>query len=205
MLQEYRYEIGPEEYLAYQKYHMTHDKTIARRIFWMRLIISLALLLIGVLLDIIGQIGLIVVGAFAVLAVCAWMLVPQWMRDSMRKTAEKKYAPRIQPYTAVTTMEEDGLHIFDGEDTQVLLYDSIEQIGDEDGYLFLGYGDRQTVVIPPAAFTRGRANGRRSCPSCAIWYTSAEQECWKSKWNCITRSPSKTSLITTYILSHMMR
>lgn len=157
MLQEYRYEIGPEEYLAYQKYHMTHDKTIARRIFWMRLSISLALLLIGVLLDIIGQIGLIVVGAFAVLAVCAWMLVPQWMRDSMRKTAEKKYAPRIQPYTAVTTMEEDGLHIFDGEDTQVLLYDSIEQIGDEDGYLFLGYGDRQTVVIPPAAFTRGES------------------------------------------------
>ena len=55
------------------------------------------------------------------------------------------------------TMEEDGLHIFDGEDTQVLLYDSIEQIGDEDGYLFLGYGDRQTVVIPPAAFTRGES------------------------------------------------
>ena len=54
-------------------------------------------------------------------------------------------------------MEEDGLHIFDGEDTQVLLYDSIEQIGDEDGYLFLGYGDRQTVVIPPAAFTRGES------------------------------------------------
>lgn len=157
MLQEYRYEIGPEEYLAYQKYHMTHDKTIARRIFWMRLIISLALLLIGVLLDIIGQIGLIVVGAFAVLAVCAWMLVPQWMRDSMRKTAEKKYAPRITPYTAVTSVEEDGLHISDGEETNVLLYDSIEQIGDEDGYLFLSYGDRQTVVIPPSAFVRGES------------------------------------------------
>ena len=60
-----------------------------------------------------------------------------WRRDSMRRTAEKNDAPGIQPYTAVTTMEEDGLHIFDGEETQVLLYDSIEQIG-EDGYLFLG-------------------------------------------------------------------
>ena len=56
-------------------------------------------------------------------------------------------------------MEEDGLHIFDGEEEQVLLYDSIEQIIDEDGYLFLGYGDRQTVVIPPAAFVQG-ANER---------------------------------------------
>ena len=49
------------------------------------------------------------------------------------------------------------LHINDGEETNVLLYDSIEQIGDEDGYLFLSYGDRQTVVIPPSAFVRGES------------------------------------------------
>ena len=141
MLQQYRYEIGPEEYLAYQKYHVAHDRAIASRIFWMRWLISLGILLVGVLLEAVGRIG----------------LIPQWMRDSMRKTAEKKYAPRITPYTAVTSVEEDGLHINDGEETNVLLYDSIEQIGDEDGYLFLSYGDRQTVVIPPSAFVRGES------------------------------------------------
>lgn len=157
MLQQYRYEIGPEEYLAYQKYQLAHDRYISKRIFWMRWLISLCILLIGILMEAVGHIGLIVVAVFAILAVCAWVLIPQWMRDSMRKTAERKYAPRIQTYTAVTTMEEDGLHIDDGEDTNVLLYDSIEHIGDEDGYLFLSYGDRQTVVIPPSAFTRGES------------------------------------------------
>lgn len=155
MLQQYRYEIGQEEYLAYQKYHLAHDRAVGKRIFWMRCLVSLGLLLVGVLIEAVGHIGMIVPIVFAVLALCAWMLVPQWMRDSMQKTAEKKYAPRIQPYTAVTTMEEDGLHIFDGEETTVLLYDSIEHIGDEDDYLFLEYGDRQTVVIPPSAFVRG--------------------------------------------------
>lgn len=157
MLQQYRYEIGPEAYLAYQKYHVAHDRAIRSRIFWMRWLISLGILLIGILLEAVGRIGLIAVGVFAILAVCAWVLIPQWMRDSMRKTAEKKYAPRIQPYTAVTTMEEDGLHIDNGDETHVLLYDSIEHIGDEDGYLFLSYGDRQTVVIPPSAFVRGES------------------------------------------------
>lgn len=157
MLQQYRYEIGPEEYLAYQKYHVEHDRAIASRIFWMRWLITLGILLVGVLLEAVGRIGLIAIIPFAVLAVCAWVLIPQWMRDSMRKTAEKKYAPRITPYTAVMSVEEDGLHINDGEETNVLLYDSIEQIGDEDGYLFLGYGDRQTVVIPPSAFVRGES------------------------------------------------
>ena len=157
MLQQYRYEIGPEEYLAYQKYHVAHDRAIASRIFWMRWLISLGILLVGVLLEAVGRIGMIAIIPFASLAVCAWVLIPQWMRDSMRKTAEKKYAPRITPYTAVTSVEEDGLHINDGEETNVLLYDSIEHIGDEDGYLFLSYGDRQTVVIPPSAFVRGES------------------------------------------------
>lgn len=159
MLQQYRYQMGPQEYLAYQKYHLAHDKAARGRIAAMRLIASVGMLVIGLLLHVVGRVNLVVVGVFAVLAVCAWGLVPQWVRDSMYKTAEQRYAPKIQPYTAVTTMEEDGLHIFDGEEEQVLLYDSIEQIIDEDGYLFLGYGDRQTVVIPPAAFVQG-ANER---------------------------------------------
>ena len=97
MLQQYRYEIGPEEYLAYQKYHVEHDRAIASRIFWMRWLITLGILLVGVLLEAVGRIGMIAIIQFAILAVCAWVLIPQWMRDSMRKTAEKKYAPRITP------------------------------------------------------------------------------------------------------------
>lgn len=71
MLQQYRYEIGPEEYLAYQKYHVEHDRAIASRIFWMRWLITLGILLVGVLLEAVGRIGMIAIIPFAVLAVCA--------------------------------------------------------------------------------------------------------------------------------------
>lgn len=156
MLQEYQYEIGPEDYLAYHKYHFAHDSRIRTRVTLLRAISALALLAIGLILNIKGHVNTVSIAVFAVLAVCAWMLVPQWMQDGAYKTAEKKYAPRIQPYQAVTTMQEDGLHIWNGEETQVLLYDSIEDIGEDDaGYIFLGYGDHQTVVIPPRAFIRG--------------------------------------------------
>lgn len=157
MLQEYTYEVGPDEYLAYHKYHFTHDRAICRRILAMRLTVSLGLLLIGLLLNIRGGVNAVSIVVFAVLAVCAWVLVPQWMRDGAYKTAQKKYAPKIQTYQAHTAMLEDGLHIWNGEETLVVLYDSMDEIGEENDYLFIGYGDRQTVVIPPTAFRRGES------------------------------------------------
>ena len=108
MLQEYQYEIGPEDYLAYHKYHFAHDSRIRTRVTLLRAISALALLAIGLILNIKGHVNAVSIAVFAVLAVCAWMLVPQCMQDGAYKTAEKKYAPRIQPYQAVTTMQEDG-------------------------------------------------------------------------------------------------
>lgn len=155
MLQEYTYEVGPEAYLAYHKYHFANDSRIRTRMTVLRAAVSAGLMLLGIILFAQG-VNAVCLAVFGVLAVGAWVLVPQWMRDSAMKTAEKTYAPRIQPYQAVTSMQEDGLHIFNGEETQVLLFDSIEQIGEDDaGYIFLGYGDHQTVVIPPEAFRRG--------------------------------------------------
>src|SRR5699024_12395265 len=70
-----------QEYLAYQKYHLAHDKAARGRIAAMRLIASVGMLVIGLLLHVVGRVNLVVVGVFAVLAVCAWVLVPQWVRS----------------------------------------------------------------------------------------------------------------------------
>ena len=154
-LNQLEYEMGADAYLAYHAYYLRHDPRLRRRVGALRLIISLGLLICGLLLVTAGGVNAVALGVFAILAVAGWILVPQWMHDLSMHIARSRTAPKIRSYTARTTLEDDGLHIWDGEEESVLLYDSIEEIIDEDGYLFLRYGDRQTLVIPPEAFRLG--------------------------------------------------